>query len=156
MNIGEYCPLQYIILHSQACTIWYNAWDNIHQYSCNHPILSKKKCINHQYHIYIIIKHLHLSFNLNNNTLRFIVLVLVILISCKKIKFCCKYILKDSTDFQMLLFYFFRYYTSEPYHIVLYLNSIMLGIWSLSLNLKMSFVDLRWFYHEFGKIYINL
>jgi hypothetical protein len=104
MNIGEYCPLQYIILHSQACAIWYNDRDNIHQYSCNHSILSKKKCINHQYHIYIIIKHLHLSFNLNINTLRFIILVLVILISCKKIKFCCKYILKDSTVFQMLLY----------------------------------------------------
>ena len=35
MNIGEYCPSQYILLHSQAHAIWYNARDNIHQYSCN-------------------------------------------------------------------------------------------------------------------------
>ena len=39
MNIGEYCPSQYIILHSQAREIWYTAWDNIHQYLCNNPIL---------------------------------------------------------------------------------------------------------------------
>jgi hypothetical protein len=38
-NIGEYYPSQYIILHSQACAIWYTAWDNIHQYSCNNPIV---------------------------------------------------------------------------------------------------------------------
>ena len=39
MNIGEYCPSQCIILHSHARAIWYTARDNIHQYSCNNPIL---------------------------------------------------------------------------------------------------------------------
>ena len=39
MNIGEYCPSQNIILHSQARATRYNAQDNIHQYSCNNPIL---------------------------------------------------------------------------------------------------------------------
>jgi hypothetical protein len=39
MSIGEYCPSQYIILHSQARAIWYTVRDNIHQYSCNNPIL---------------------------------------------------------------------------------------------------------------------
>ena len=39
MNFGEYCPLQYIILHSQDRAIWYTARDNFHQYSCNNPIV---------------------------------------------------------------------------------------------------------------------
>ena len=39
MNIGEYCPSQCIILHSYARAIWYTARDNIHQYSCNNPML---------------------------------------------------------------------------------------------------------------------
>jgi hypothetical protein len=39
MNIGEHRPSQYIILHSQTRAIWYTAWDNIHQYSCNNPIV---------------------------------------------------------------------------------------------------------------------
>ena len=39
MNIGEYCPKQYIILHKHASAIWYTASDNIHQYSCNNPII---------------------------------------------------------------------------------------------------------------------
>ena len=39
MNIGEYCISQYIILHSQAHAIWYTARDNIHEYSCNNPII---------------------------------------------------------------------------------------------------------------------
>ena len=38
MNIAEYCPLQYIILHSQAHAIWCTARDNIHQYSCNNKV----------------------------------------------------------------------------------------------------------------------
>jgi len=39
MNIGEYCPEQYIILHELASAIWYIARDNIHQYSCNNPFI---------------------------------------------------------------------------------------------------------------------
>ena len=31
MNIGKYCPSQYIILHSQVRAIWYTARDNIDQ-----------------------------------------------------------------------------------------------------------------------------
>ena len=30
MNIGEYCPEQYIILRERASAIWYTAKDNIH------------------------------------------------------------------------------------------------------------------------------
>ena len=39
MNIGEYCLSQCIILHSHTREIRYTARDNIHQYSCNNPIL---------------------------------------------------------------------------------------------------------------------
>jgi len=40
MNIGEYCPEQYIILHEFASAMCYFARDNVHQYSCNNPFIA--------------------------------------------------------------------------------------------------------------------
>ena len=44
--LHEYCPSQYVILHSQARAMWYTARDNIHQYSCNNPIILRIICYN--------------------------------------------------------------------------------------------------------------
>jgi hypothetical protein len=47
MNIGDYCPEQYIILHERASVISYSARDNIHQYSCNNPTILNEGTLKH-------------------------------------------------------------------------------------------------------------